>query len=80
MRLPVQTALWLSRTGGALVVDVGVHWSVVGSYRPPVAKDAIPLKPPHTTMVSPVQTVEWNARAEGPLVVEVSNQVSVAGS
>ena len=34
--LPVQTAVWLFRARGALVVLVGVHVSVLGLYLPPV--------------------------------------------
>jgi hypothetical protein len=48
IRVPVQTAVWPERRVGALVLEVGDHVSVVGSYRPPVSK--IPLIPPQMTI------------------------------
>jgi hypothetical protein len=59
MTLPVQTTVWWYRGAGALVVDAGVHVSLVGSYRPPVLTADDPSKPPHTTMTLPVQIADW---------------------
>jgi hypothetical protein len=59
MRLPLQTAVWLNLALGAFVVEVGVQMSVVGSYRLPLLKGAMPSAPPQTTMRLPVQTAVW---------------------
>ena len=53
--LPVQTAVWKSRSLGALVVLVAVQLSVLGLYLPPVFKK-LPKIPPQTIISLPVQT------------------------
>src|SRR5262245_15226583 len=52
--LPVQIAVKTPRKWGAPMVLVAVQPSVLGSYRPPVAK----LLPPQTTISLPVHTAE----------------------
>src|SRR5437667_12755568 len=42
--LPVQTAVWLDRAEGALVVLVAVQLSVLGLYLPPVFKRPLLLR------------------------------------
>ena len=54
--LPVQTAVWLDRAEGALVVLVAVQLSVLGLYLPPVPKEQLPSSPPQTIISLPVQT------------------------
>lgn len=55
--VPVHTAVWPDRSLGALVVVIGVHVSVAGSYRPPVLVRALePFVPPQTIISVPVQT------------------------
>ena len=54
--LPVQTAVWFSRPGGALVVLVAVQLFVLGLYRPPVFKRRALPKPPQTIISLPIQT------------------------
>jgi hypothetical protein len=58
--LPVQTAVWLYRTEGALVVLVAVQLSVPGLYLAPVFKrPMLPFNPPQTIISVPVQTALW---------------------
>jgi hypothetical protein len=53
---PVHTAVWSERAGGASTMEVSVHTSVTGSYRPPVSRPAEILVPPQTIISVPVQT------------------------
>ena len=54
--LPIQTAVWLSRASGALVILVAVQLSVLGLYLPPVLKKLKSSYPPQTIISLPVQT------------------------
>jgi hypothetical protein len=54
--LPVQTAVWLSRADGALLVLVTVQLSVAGLYLPPVFRLLLKFFPPQTIISLPVQT------------------------
>jgi hypothetical protein len=81
MRLPVQTAEWLYRGGGAPVIEVGVHESATGSYRPPFpSRVLLSPRPPHTMTRLPVQTLVCQYRPGGAPVVEVGVHVSTSGS
>ena len=54
--LSVNTAVWLVRPSGALLVLVAVQLSVVGSYLPPVLKKVPPSHPPQMIISLLVQT------------------------
>src|SRR6266571_3590319 len=73
--LPVQTAVWLSRAVGTLIMLVAVQASVEGVYLPPLSR-SLPLYPPQTIISLPVQTAVWWYRAKGALVRLVAVQVS----
>jgi hypothetical protein len=77
--LPVHTAVYSALAVGAPVVDVAVHVSAAGSYRPPVFK-SVPLFPPQTIIRVPVHTAVWSSLPAGAPVVDVAVQVSVVGS
>src|SRR6185369_14860306 len=81
IRLRAQTAECRYRASGVFAVEVGVHVSVAGSYRPPVPvwPGEAPSYPPHTIIRFPVQTAVWSWRAAGALALAVGVQVSVAG-
>jgi hypothetical protein len=53
--LPVQTAVWLYRAEGALVVVTAIQLLAPGLYLPPVFSGK-PLLPPQMTISLPVQT------------------------
>jgi len=59
------------------MVDMSVHVSVVGLYRPPGFCTA---DPPQTIISVPVQTAEWRSRAEGAPVVCIGSHESETGS
>jgi hypothetical protein len=60
-------------------VEVAVHLSDDGAYRPPVSRLESPC-PPQTIISVPVQTAVWNMRADGHLpTVEVAVHVSDDG-
>src|SRR5437667_12748554 len=74
--LPVQTAVWLDRAEGALVVLVAVQLSVLGLYLPPVFKRPLLLSPPQTIISLPVHTAVCQRRPAGALVRLVGVHVS----
>src|ERR1039458_9476540 len=76
---PVQTAVWYSRSNGALVVVVAVQVLATGSYWPPSFSGA-PLNPPQTIIFEPVQTAVWLTRTVGAPVVVVAVQALATGS
>jgi len=77
--LSVQTAVWLSRASGALVMLVGVQLSELGSYRPPVFMSLKRSLPPHTIICVTVHTAVCSLRPSGAFVVLVGVQLSVLG-
>ena len=54
--LPLHTAVWYSRTEGALIVLVAIQLFVPGLYLPPVFKKPLPLYPPQTIISLPIHT------------------------
>jgi hypothetical protein len=77
--LPVQTAVWISRPAGTLVVLVTVQVLVFGLYLPPVSKVVTSSVPPQMIISLPVQTAVGPYRALGALTVLVAVQLFVLG-
>jgi len=82
--VPVQTAVWLTRPEGALLVLVAVQLSIAGMYLPPVsrrqvAKKELHLAPPQTIISLPVQMAVCPVRLLGALLLPVLIQSSVLG-
>ena len=80
--VPVQTALCKPRPEGQLApVDVAVHVSVEGLYRPPSSYTSSgELSPPHTIISVPVQMTVFEILLEGQFApVEVGVQRSKEG-
>jgi hypothetical protein len=83
MREPVHTAAcWFLPVGVPTAVEVVVHESEPGEYRPPVltpvALAASPV-PPHTIISVPVQTALCRSRPVGAPTIEVATQLSEDG-
>jgi hypothetical protein len=74
--------VWLARAEGhPAPAEVGFHFLVDGRYRPPVASNDDPARPPQTIISEPVQTARWAQRGDGHLALSgVAVQVSEDGS
>jgi hypothetical protein len=83
--LPVHTAVWNVRPGGASVVVVAVQLSLLGLYPPPVFKRLsqkllmLLRHPPQAIIWVPVHTAVCTTRPAGALLVLVAVQLSVIG-
>src|SRR5258707_162867 len=76
MALPVQTAEWCPRPGGAPASVVGDHASSRGSYRAPVPVALSPPEmPPQMIKLLPVQTALWKLLAVGASLLDTRDAV-----
>src|SRR6266478_3892328 len=77
--LSVQTAVWLKRASGTLLMLVGVQVSVTGLYLTPVFRSLNSLLPPQTIIWLPAHTAVCSVRPSGAFVVLVGVQLSAPG-